>query len=163
MLITLKNYIPGFPVVSFKFSQPERYRHPSGSGGTVSGVPIERLIADIVAQNDTACAPTAHASVCRLHSDCTTETLARADTPAHINITEGPLLIPVFSLRSAQTCDSSTLTSSPAVQFGLIQLTVTRLGRQEAEAGFEERRIALRLKQGTAQLKMESSEMKPVL
>ena len=83
--------------------------------------------------------------------------------PVHINITEGPLLIPVFSLRSVQTCDSSTLTLSPAVHIGLIHLTVTRLGRQEAEASFEERRITLRLKQGTAQLKMESSEVKPVL
>ena len=78
MLITFKNYIPrGFPwfpsgssesrcqqeMDSDAFackgldraklrtrSQPERYyRYPSGSGETVSGVLIERLIADIVA------------------------------------------------------------------------------------------------------------------
>ena len=77
MLITFENYIPrGFPwflsdssesrcqqeMDSDAFackgldraklrtcSQPERYRYPSGSGETVSGVLIERLIADIVA------------------------------------------------------------------------------------------------------------------
>ena len=95
--------------------------------------------------------------------DCNYGVSGPVDTPAHINITEGPLLLPVFSLRSAQACDSNTLTLSPAVKSGLIYLTVTRVGRQEAEASFEERQITLRLKKGTAQLKMESSEIKPVL
>ena len=102
VLITFKNYVPGLPVVAFRFSETFRTQNPDVNQKwiqtllrakgwivpnyelapdlstvdilrvvvreTVSEVLIERLLADIVGSQDTACASTTHVQVCRWRS-----------------------------------------------------------------------------------------------